>query len=123
MSRSKLASWVTCALVVSVFVPAAFADRGGKSLANCTTFDQTTKDDETEAFTVKNACSIPIDCAISWKVVCAPDSKKRRSSHPGSSKLTLADGASRSAEASVAVCGNDSWEIQGVEWSCAPNKD
>ncbi len=123
MSRSKFASWATCALAVSLFVPAAFADRGAKSLASCTTFDQTAKDDDTELFTVKNACSIPLDCSIAWKVVCAPDSKKRRTAHPGSSKLTLADGATQSAEASLSVCGADSWAIEGVEWSCTPNKD
>jgi hypothetical protein len=122
MSRSNFASWATCALVVSLCVPAAFADRS-KSLADCATFDQTTKNEDIETFTVKNACQIPIDCTLAWKVVCAPESKKRRAAHPGSSKFTLADGASQTAEASVAVCGNDAWAIEGVEWACLPNKD
>ena len=114
--------WATCALAISIVVP-AFADRARRSLSDCTSFDQVDRGDDKVAFTIHNACTIPVDCSVSWRVVCAPDSKKRRASHPGSVKLAIADGGSQSTEASAAICGDDSWAIDSVHWACLPNKD
>ena len=114
--------WATCALTLSIALPAA-ADRRHRSLAACTSFDQADKGDDKVAFTIHNACSIPVDCSVSWRVVCAPDSKKRRASHPSAAKLAILDGGSQSTEASAAICGDDAWSIDSVEWSCQPSKD
>jgi hypothetical protein len=108
---------------VTVASSVALADRGGRSLADCTAFNQEDKSDDTVSFTIHNGCSVPVDCAVSWKVVCAPDAKKRKSFHPGSKKLALTDGGTSSTEASAAVCKDDSWSIEDVSWSCSPNKD
>lgn len=126
--------WATCALAISItpsfvasitpsFVAPAFADHPRRSIAACASFDQVDRGEDKVAFTIHNTCSIPVDCSVSWRVVCAPDAKKRRASHPGSARLAIADGASLSAEASAAVCGDDSWAIDSVQWSCQPNKD
>jgi hypothetical protein len=115
--------WATCALAMMIVVPAATADRGRKSLASCTAFDQNDKGDDRVEFTIHNTCSIPVDCSITWRVVCAPDSKKRRAEHPGSAKLALGDTSMGSAEASATMCGDDAWAIDSVQWSCQPNKD
>lgn len=116
----------TLALALSI-VPAsavpASADRAPRSLAACTSFDQVDRGDDRVAFTIHNACSVPVDCSVSWRVVCAPDAKKRRASHPGSARLALAEGTSGSAEASAAICGDDAWVIDAVVWACQPNKD
>jgi len=117
--------WVrgaTCALAIAIVVP-AFADRPRRSLAACTSFDQADRGDDRVAFTIHNGCSIPVDCSVSWRVVCAPDTRKRRAAHAGSVKLAIADGASQSAEASAAICGDDAWAIDSVQWICSPNKD
>jgi hypothetical protein len=106
-----------------IVVPAATAKNSRKSLAECTAFDQQDKDEETVSFTINNSCTVPVDCSITWRVVCAPDSKKRRSTHAKSTKLSLADMGAGSAEASAAVCGDDAWTIDSVNWSCEPNKD
>ena len=116
------ARWATCALAISIVVP-AFADRPPRSIHACTRFDQTDVADDRVAFTIRNGCAIPLDCAVSWRVVCAPDARKRRSVHPASVKLAIADGASEAAEASAAVCGDDSWRIDSVAWSCLPHKE
>lgn len=130
MSRSNsFARWASYALLAAVAVPVAtapaFADRDNKrSMATCAAFDQTDKDDDTTTFTIRNACGIPVDCAISWKLVCAPDSKKRRTEHPSSQTIcSLADGAQQSTDASAVSCGADAWAIQNIQWSCSPNKD
>ena len=129
-SRNR-ARWATCALVTMLCVP-ALADPAApspsdrprvKSLADCTSFDQVNKDEATVEFTIHNTCTIPIDCSISWRVVCAPDSPKRRAVHDESVKLSLVEGAADSADASAKPCGDDAWTIDQVEWSCMPNKE
>jgi hypothetical protein len=121
--RSPWVRWATCALAVSIFVPAALADRGTRSVSNCTSFDQIDKSDDTVQFTITNSCTVPVDCSLSWRVVCAPSSKKRRAVHPSSKKFALDHAASQTAEASATICGDDSWSIESIQWSCAPNPD
>jgi hypothetical protein len=94
-----------------------------RSLSDCTSFDQQDKDDTTVSLTIRNTCTIPVDCSVSWRVVCAPESKKRKAVHPASQKLALVEGTSSSADASAAVCGDDAWQIDSITWSCQPNKD
>lgn len=114
---------VFVALAMSIVVPAAFADRGSRSLSDCTAFAQDDKGEDGVQFSIHNGCSVPVDCAVSWKVICAPESKKRRATHAQSAKLALTDGGDAKAEASAAICKDDSWQLADVEWSCAPNKD
>jgi hypothetical protein len=124
-SAMRTVGWVrgaTCALAISIVVP-AFADRPRRSLADCMSFAQADKGDDRVSFTIRNACSIPIDCAVSWRVVCAPEARKRRAAHPGSVKLAIAEGTSGNTEASAAICGDDAWVLDSVQWSCLPNKD
>jgi hypothetical protein len=112
----------TCALAISFAIAApALADRSPRTLAACTRFEQTDEGDDRVAFAIRNACSIPVDCAVSWRVVCAPASKARRALHPGSAKLAIAEGASDRTEASAAVCGDDAWLIDRVQWRCEPD--
>lgn len=122
MRATRWARWATCALAISVFHP-AIADRAPRSLARCTSFDQAEKGEAKVEFTIRSTCTIPIDCSVSWRVVCAPDSKKRRAAYPSTAKFALASGGSQSAEASATVCGDDAWTIDSVHWSCQPNKD
>jgi len=121
MRSHSWARWATCALAISISA-VAFADHH-KSLSDCTAFDQADKGEDKVEFTIHNTCTIPVDCTVSWRVVCAPDSKKRRSSHANATKLAITDGTSQSADASAAICGDDAWAIDSVNWSCLPNKE
>ena len=118
---------IVCALAlvsgIASAQPTPAKIKPARSLADCTSFDQTDKSDDTVEFTVKNSCSVPLDCSLSWRVVCAPDSKKRRNVHASSSKFSLTTGTEETRKASATVCGDDPWTIDSVEWSCAPNKD
>jgi hypothetical protein len=122
MRPTGWARGATCALAISICAP-AFADRATRSLSHCTTFDQVDKSEVAVELTIRSTCSIPIDCSVSWRVVCAPESKKRRAAHLGSAKLALLAGDRQSAEASAAVCGDDAWLIDQVRWRCVPNKE
>jgi hypothetical protein len=125
MRASLAARWATCAFALTLCLPAvtAYADKTPKSLATCTSFDQADKGDDAVAFTLHNTCTVPVDCEVTWRVVCAPDSKKRRSAHAGSAKLNLPQGSSDTTDASASICGDEGWSIDSIEWSCQPNKD
>jgi len=122
MRTVSWARWATCALAIAFVVPAA-ADRRRRSLDDCVRFEQTDPGDDAVAFTIHNACAVPIDCAVSWRMVCAPRSQRRRAAHAASAKLAIADGASQRAEASAAACGKDGWVIDSVLWRCQPSND
>ena len=115
--------WAACALAITVCLPVAVADRGKKSIALCTSFGQEDKDDDKVQFTINNTCTIPVDCSITWRVVCAPESKKRRAVHAGAAKLALTTSSTQTAEASAAICGDAGWSIDSISWSCEPNKE
>ena len=121
--RTTWARWATCALAISIGVPALAGKRAAKSLSDCTTFTQTDKSEDTVELSVHNSCKAQVDCSISWKVVCAPESSKRRAEHPGQLKFTLLEGTEQTTEASAAVCGDESWTIEAVRWGCEPAKD
>lgn len=115
--------WAAFALATTLCVPALADSPRTRSLSDCALFDQTNKDDATVELSIRNTCTVPIDCSISWRVVCAPQSHERRVVHDGSTKQKLAEGATLSTDASAKPCGDDPWTIDHVEWSCMPNKE
>ncbi len=115
------ARWAACALAMAICAP-ALADRARRALAECTRFEQVDKDEPVVAFTIHNTCSIPVDCSLAWRVVCAPDSNKRRASHLGAASFTITEGGAQSTDASAAVCGDAGWLIDSVRWRCEPRK-
>jgi hypothetical protein len=123
MRSTRWARWATCALAISICVPALAETAVKKSLADCTSFQQTSKGEDAIDLSVHNSCSIPLDCSVKWRVVCAPDAPKRRAVHAKSSTFKLAEGTGQTAQASAAVCGDDAFAIDRIEWGCEPNKD
>jgi hypothetical protein len=120
------ARWATCALAAMIVVPfvtSASVAGSKKSLDDCTSFEQVETSDESMDLTIKSTCSIPIDCTVSWRVVCAPESKKRRATHRGAAKMAFPTVDTKSAQASAAVCGDDPWVLDSINWACEPNKD
>jgi len=122
MRSTRWARRATYALAISICVP-ALADRAKRSVSNCASFEQSDDHDAKVALTIHNTCSMPLDCAVSWRVVCAPESKRRRSAHPKATSLAISTGTSQSAEASAVVCGDDSWVLDSVRWRCQANKE
>ncbi|MEO8701936.1 MAG: hypothetical protein ABI867_17965 [Kofleriaceae bacterium] len=122
MRNHTWARWATCALALSICIPVALADTK-RSISSCTAFDQEDKGDDKVQFSIKNSCTVPVDCSISWRVVCAPTSKKRRAVHPSSVKLSLESSVTQTADASASVCGDDAFSIDSIQWSCLPNND
>jgi hypothetical protein len=124
--------WASCALALSLVTPALadkLADkpadnpRPHKTLDDCTSFEQADKGADQVEMTLTNRCTLPVSCSISWRVVCAPQSRKRRSVHPTTSKLALVEGATQSTTASASQCGDDGWSIDHIDWSCKPDEE
>lgn len=115
------ARWAICALAITICVP-ALADTK-RSVSDCTSFAQTEKGEDTLELSVHNSCKVPLDCSVKWRVLCAPNAPKRRVAHAKTKTFTLGEGVGQSTEASAAVCGDDSFTIDRIEWGCEPNKD
>jgi hypothetical protein len=113
-----------CSLVAFLVAPvAADAPRPRRSLASCTAFDSRERGEAALELTVRNTCTMPIACTVSWQLICAPQAKKRRQVIPGSVAFTLASNNAHSTEASAAACGDDNWLINGVTWRCAASDE
>lgn len=133
-SISRRARGATLALALSIVLPAGVVvaddhapSTGAKkrrSIAECTTFDQRDRDDETGVdFIVQNGCTAPVACELRWTVTCAPESRKRRSRKSDSHAFALEPDAGITLTASTARCGDDGWEVDDISWSCEPSHD
>jgi hypothetical protein len=70
------------------------------------------------AVTVANQCTMGVRCSIAWSVVCGSGTTK--SAHPGQRQLSVEASGHAAIEASAALCGDQSWEISGLTYDCAP---
>jgi hypothetical protein len=114
-----------CALAITTFSSTSLAtadDVRKRSLVRCTSFDQRETESALE-LTIRNRCTMPIDCTVSWQLVCAPESKKRRKITPSQTAFTLSSDAVQSTAASAESCGDDSWVIKNVLWRCQASKE
>ena len=123
MRSPRRARWLAFATALSFFTPAALADSGRKkrkSIDSCASFDQRDRADEDGVdFVVANSCEIKLACGVKWALTCAPDTRKEKTTRHGAA-FELEDGQTEATEASTAICGNASWEIRDISWSCEP---
>lgn len=124
------ARWARCALALcaaaAVISPAAAEGKKKKGkkktpVSVCASFDQLDREDEGVDLVIGNQCDVKLTCSVAWTLTCAPDTAKS-SRTPGRSAFALDLGGSQSTLASPGVCGNDSWEIDDVTWSCQPEQ-
>lgn len=119
----RVGSVLALALVcLSSTVGADGGRRRARSISECASFSQRDSADDAVDFSVANGCTMPIECTITWTVVCAPDTKRVSRKQAGAA-FTLAPTESRTATASAAACGDDGWAIDDVSWQCGPAKD
>ena len=128
MRSTKGARRVSSALaLVGLVISASPALADGKhdkgSIAGCATFDQKDSSETSVDFTINNACTIAVTCKVTWSLTCAPDSHKRRSRTFENASFALDQSETKTTTASAAKCGDDSWSIDDVTWSCAPVRD
>src|SRR5262249_29161363 len=122
MRRLASSRWVSCALALTLSSPAVLADthRKHRSIADCTSFGQHEReDDDGVDFTIRNACPAKVSCGIQWKLTCAPNTHRAKTTR-GAASFELEPDTSDGTTASTDECGIDGWEISDVSWSCKP---
>lgn len=123
MRSTRRARWLSFAIALSMFTPAALADSGRKkrkSIDSCTSFDQRDRESEDGVdLVVANSCDIKLACGVKWSLTCSPDSKKEKKTRHGAA-FELEDGQTEDTEALASDCGNASWQISDISWSCEP---
>jgi hypothetical protein len=133
MSRpSHRARWARCALALAAITSlatTAAADRKKKvkkptktPVSVCAHFDQIDKEDDGVDLVVANRCEVKLTCSVSWRLTCAPDTRKAtRTQRASAFELDL--NSDQSTLASPGECGNDGWMIDDVVWSCQPQPE
>ena len=124
MRLSRAAQWVTCAFF-AIGVASAGDVRGGPkrgkkraSKMTCMKYSQAMSESGVD-LTLRSGCEARVTCEIRWVVRCGDDDKDTAKRQFAES-FSLDHGDAHRAEPSAAVCGDESWEIDDVRWSCQP---
>jgi hypothetical protein len=82
--------------------------------ADCAQYSQEKLSDGLR-FELRNTCSYPIACSLSWEVRC-----EGGSGSPGgrTAQLELAARESGSASANASACAPRGWSVSAVRWRC-----
>jgi hypothetical protein len=86
--------------------------------SRCVTLAQETSG-QTVDLSLTNRCEASMSCSVGWVVRCGQ--ARRLTTHRGSESVWLADGSSQTVTASAAECGDQSWRVGAIRWSC--NRD
>jgi hypothetical protein len=119
MRPNRQAPWVICALAATLLIATAgtlSADDKKVPVNECVAYDQDDLDDGL-SIRLASSCQVDLRCEIRWSLTCEGDKPKKEVSVFG----LIAD-TSHKVEASAAACGEAGWQIDGVSWSCRPQK-
>ncbi len=121
MRSPRRARWLICAIALLVTPEALADDKPAKHKAlDCVSFDQRDRTDGVGVeLEIASSCAPTVSCSIKWELTCAPDTKREKTTKHGVA-FELEDGESDGADASAAVCEDESWEIRSITWSCEP---
>lgn len=93
-------------------------------ISRCVKMSQQKAGDSGLELALSNRCQFPVACTLSWQLVCERQGEtKRRTRHDESAQLSLADGESTTTTADASTCGDESWAIRRVKWSCEQSDD
>jgi hypothetical protein len=120
MQRLPMAALLAMA-VLCVEHP-GWAARGKKSVrgnqsgfaSDCAEYSQEKVDDGLR-FELRNTCSYPLTCSLSWEVRCEGG---RGSPGTRSNQLELAPNGTGSAAANASACAPYGWSVSAVRWHC-----
>ena len=120
MQRLPMAALLAMA-VLCVEHP-GWAARGKKSVrgnqtgfaSDCAEYSQDKVNDGLR-FELRNTCSYPLTCSLSWEVRCQGG---RNSPGARSTQLELPPNGSGSAAAYASACAPHGWSISDVRWRC-----
>lgn len=88
------------------------AGRAAPAVNRCVALEQSTEGQKLELM-LKNGCGQELSCNVGWSVRCGRSAARRDGETFG-----LVENERRTVTASAADCGNDSWQIGDIRWSC-----
>jgi hypothetical protein len=86
-----------------------------KSPKDCVDVSKSEIDDGLR-FELKNHCDRVLACRVSWNLKCGD--KPAKLQERGDEKFAVPADASHGVEATTEACGNRSWLIENVRWTC-----
>lgn len=89
-----------------------------KRIARCVKYSQKRgSDDQSVDVGLRNRCRYDVSCTVEWTVSCEDDEADAPARHQARS-VDLDRGAREIINASAAVCGDGSWAVDDIRWTC-----
>lgn len=115
MQRLPMAALLAMAVLCAAHPgQAARGKRSAQFASDCAEYSQVKVNDGLR-FELRNTCSYPMSCNLSWEVRCAGG---RASPGERSTLLELPAGGTASAAAYASACAPHGWSISNVRWRC-----
>ena len=113
-----LAALLGCAMALG-----ATSDLGAKTpkkkIARCVKYTQTKgKDEQSVDVGLRNRCRYSVSCTVEWKISCEAEPDVAPREH--AMTVELDRGAREIINASAASCGESSWGVDDIRWTCEP---
>ena len=87
-------------------------------ISRCVRYTQVMGEDKQSVdISLRNRCKAPVACVVEWKVSCDGEDTETREF---SDAMKLAGKARETVTASAAVCGDEGWAVDDIEWECEP---
>lgn len=116
------AALVTSALAPSSVSMAQGSARRPQRVSRCVKYSQTMGSDKQSVdIGLANRCRFAVSCTVEWRVSCESDGAGN--SGEAARSLDLGAGARQTINASAARCGDESWEVQDIRWTCERQQD
>ena len=118
MSRLRAPS-LLCAGIVGLYLgamsaPANAAPREPVDVDACVSMHDDFVSETTIEAKMSSSCERSLRCEVSWTLAC--NNGHAPAKH--TKKFTLGAGARATTRISAAICHNDEWEIEELNWSC-----
>lgn len=89
-------------------------------IARCVKYSQKKgADQQSVDVGLRNRCRYNVSCTVEWKVSCEDDDADTPPREQART-VDLDRGAAEIISASAAVCGDGSWAVDDIRWTCEP---
>jgi hypothetical protein len=112
-----LVALVGCAMAIGASSTAAKPTK--QKIARCVKYSQARGADEQSVDVgLRNRCRFDVACTVEWKISC--DGDDAGTVREQARNVSLDRGAREIITASATVCGDESWAVDDIRWTCEP---
>lgn len=117
-----LAALIGCAIALGVTAATAAKPKRVK-IARCVKYSQKRGSDEQSVNVgLRNQCRYAVSCTVEWKITCEDDDADTPA-RVQARTVDLGRGAREIINASAAACGDASWAVDDIKWTCEPGEE